>query len=571
MSIGRVILKILIADDNNTERLILSRVLENIGHEVVQAEDGTTAIIQFEKHAPDLVFLDVLMPGYDGYEVAEIIIKESSRPWFPIIFLTSLTEASDLAKCIDAGGDDFVSKPIDRIIIKAKVDAFERIINLYDTVAEQRERIQFHHEHLVQEQEAAKKIFNNIAHRGCLESKNIHYHLSPMSIFNGDLMLAAELPMGGMRLMLADFTGHGLPAAIGALPASEIFYGMTTKGFSIPDMMVEMNTRLYNVLPRGVFCCVIVFDIDSLDNRLTIWNAGAPDSYLIDQRQNNIQLIHSAHLPLGIQSPQKFEIKCSGFEFTEHHKIIVVTDGIIEAINRDSEMYGEKRMLECIKNTKKDISICDELLSEVEEFCGELEQADDVSILEVAFPSQSNMAVTGIQDSTATISGTSDSVVSLRLRGKSLGNFDPIPMFLQTLLACKELLPHRARIFTVLSELYNNALDHGVLNLDSMTKNNSEGFTKYYQQRTQGLKELDVGFVNVSVDHRPTATGGKLIFEITDSGSGFDVEKIVKQGSQNYSGRGLPLLIKLCDSIEYLEGGTSVQAIYRWDHDDIPH
>jgi len=562
-------LKILIADDNNTERLILSRVLENIGHEVVQAEDGPTAITQFDNHAPDLVFLDVLMPGYDGYEVAEIIIKESTRPWFPIIFLTSLTEASDLAKCIDAGGDDFVSKPINRIIIKAKVDAFERIINLYDTVAEQRERIQFHHEHLVQEQEAAKKIFNNIAHRGCLESDNIHYHLSPMSIFNGDLMLAAELPMGGMRLMLADFTGHGLPAAIGALPASEIFYGMTTKGFSIPDMMVEMNTRLYNVLPRGVFCCVIVFDIDSLGHRLTIWNAGAPDSYLIDQKRNSIQLIHSVHLPLGIQSPQKFEINCSEFEFTEHHKLIAVTDGIIEATDHNSEMFGEKRMLECIKNASTDMSICDKLLSEVGIYCGELDQADDVSILEVGFPGKSNMAVTSLQDSTVTVSGTSDSVISLRLRGQSLGNFDPIPMFLQTLLACKELMPHRARIFTVLSELYNNALDHGVLSLDSSIKNDPQGFAKYYQQRAQGLKELDVGFVNVSVDHRPTATGGELIFELTDSGSGFDVEEIVKKENQNYSGRGLPLLISLCDSIEYLEDGTRVQAIYRWDHDDI--
>ncbi len=563
-------MKILIADDNNTERLILSRVLENIGHEVVQADDGIKAISQFEKHAPALVFLDVLMPGYDGYEVAEIIVKESSRAWFPIIFLTSLTEASDLAKCIDAGGDDFVSKPINKIIIKAKVDAFERIINLYDTVAEQRERIQYHHEHLVQEQEAAKKIFNNIAHRGCLESSNINYHLSPMSIFNGDLMLAAELPMGGMRLMLADFTGHGLPAAIGALPASEIFYGMTTKGFSIPDMMVEMNTRLYNVLPRGVFCCVIVFDIDSLDNRLTIWNAGAPDSYLIDQATNTVQLIHSAHLPLGIQSPKKFEVKCQGFEFTKTHKIIAVTDGIIEADNADSKMYGEKRMLDCIENSLVEENICDILIAEVEAYCGESEQADDVSLLEVAFPTQENNIISVTADSSAAISGTSDSKLLLKLRGRSLGNFDPIPMFLQTLLACKELIPHRARIFTVLSELYNNALDHGVLGLDSATKNDSEGFAKYYQQRAQGLQELDVGFVSVSVDHRPTASGGELVFDLIDSGIGFDVDRIVKEGSKNYSGRGLPLLLNLCESIEYLDGGSRVQAIYRWNHDDIP-
>jgi len=563
-------LKILIADDNNTERLVLSRVLESIGHEVVQAEDGTTAISQFEQHAPELVFLDVLMPGYDGYEVAEIIIKESSRPWFPIIFLTSLTQASDLAKCIEAGGDDFVSKPINKVIIRAKVEAFERIIKLYRTVATQREKIQFHNEHLVQEQEAAKKIFNNIAHRGCLTSQNINYHLSPMSIFNGDLMLAAELPMGGMRLMLADFTGHGLPAAIGAMPASEIFYGMTTKGFSIPDMMVEMNTRLYNVLPRGIFCCVIVFDIDSLDNRLTIWNAGAPDSYLVDQENKTVELIHSAHLPLGIQSPQKFQVKCKGYTFSKNHKIIAVTDGIIEADNSEAEMYGEARMLECIQKNASKKNICAALIDELEIYCGKAEQADDVSLLEVAFPSHKTTDVPVIEETVVKASGTSDSVLNLKLRGKSLGSFDPIPLFLQTLLTCKELLPHRARIFTVLSELYNNALDHGVLGLDSTIKNDSHGFAKYYQQRFDGLREIDVGFVGITVDHRPTAEGGELVFDISDSGSGFDVESIVKEGSKEYSGRGLPLLLSLCDSIDYLENGSRVHAIYRWRHDDVP-
>ncbi|MDQ7050962.1 MAG: response regulator [Enterobacterales bacterium] len=226
-------MKILIADDNHIERLILSKVIENLGHHVILAEDGEQAVIQFNQHQPDFVFLDVLMPKFDGYEVARIIKKENTQSWFPIIFLTSLTEASDLAKCIESGGDDFVSKPINKVIIQAKIAAFERIINLYSTVDDQKAKIQFHHRHLVQEQEAAKRIFNNIVHRGSLESDNINYHLSPMSIFNGDLMLAAELPMGGMRLMLADFTGHGLPAAIGAMPASEIFYGMTAKGFSI--------------------------------------------------------------------------------------------------------------------------------------------------------------------------------------------------------------------------------------------------------------------------------------------------------------------------------------------------
>jgi CheY-like chemotaxis protein len=563
-------LKILIADDNNTDRLILSRVLENFGHQVIQATDGNHAISQFNEHKPALILLDVIMPGCDGYEVAEIIKKDTDRNWFPIIFLTSLTEASDLAKCIEVGGDDFVSKPINKIIIKAKLESFERLINLYNTVEEQHKKIDYHHQHLIQEQEAAKRIFNNIAHRGCLESSNVNYLLSPMSIFNGDVMLAAELPMGGQRFMLADFTGHGLPAAIGAMPASEIFYGMTTKGFSISDMMIEMNQRLYTVLPRGIFCCVIVFDIDPLGNRLDFWNAGAPDAYLINTEDQTIEAIASTHLPLGIQSPEKFEVITTSFEFTERHKMIVATDGIIEAEDKNTKMYGEQRMLDCIKKNITQQNIRDALLIEVKEFCGGSEQSDDLSLLEVSLPPVSNKEKLQVQDRNIAVLGTLDSKLTLQLRAKSLGNFDPIPLFLQTLLSCNELGPHRARIFTVLSELYNNALDHGVLGLDSAIKSSSSGFSEFYQKKMDGLRNINSGYVKLSVDHKPMSNGGHIIFEITDSGSGFNVDKIVKEGCKDYSGRGLPLLLSLCDSVEYFDAGTKVQAIYSWVHDEVP-
>jgi CheY-like chemotaxis protein len=558
-------LKILIADDNNIERLILSKVLENEGHEVVQAETGNQAIEFFFKHNPSLVFLDVLMPDLDGYDVAKAIKKDEGQRWVPIIFLTSLTDAHDLAKCIDCGGDDFVSKPINRIIIKAKVDAFSRISNLYETIENQKTEIEFHNEHLIQEQEAAKKIFNNIAHRGCLGSDNINYHLSPMSIFNGDLLLAAETPMGSMRLMLADFTGHGLPAAIGAMPTSEIFYGMSKKGFAIPDVMTEMNARLYAVLPRGIFCCVVIADIDAIDERITIWNAGSPQAYIINMDSECIEEVHSRHLPLGVQSPQKFKIEPQVFHFGKQHKLLAVTDGIIESVKDETEMYGEARMFEYIKKNMRDANLCESLVEDVIEFTNDAEQGDDLSLLEVTFPHHHLEQESLTDNQSHAQTGTLDSSLSLCLRGKSLGKFDPIPMLLQTLLECRELVPHRSRIFTVLSELYNNAVEHGVLGLDSATKNGSEGFAKYYQQRSEGLAALSEGFVKVEFDHKPLKDGGEITFNFYDSGKGFDFKSILnKKGAAHYSGRGLPLLLNLCESIQHFDDGRHIKAIYRW-------
>ncbi|TQV75344.1 fused response regulator/phosphatase [Aliikangiella marina] len=558
-------MKILIADDNHVERLILSRVLEAEGHHVIQAETGTQAIDYYFEQSPSLVFLDILMPDIDGYDVASAIKKKGQESrWIPIIFLTSLTDAYDLAKCIEVGGDDFVSKPINRIIIKAKVDAFARISRLYETIETQKTEIQYHNEHLIQEQEAAKKIFNNIAHRGCLAAQNINYHLSPMSIFNGDLMLAAETPMGGMRLMLADFTGHGLPAAIGAMPTSEIFYGMTRKGFAIADVMTEMNSRLYSVLPRGIFCCVIIADIDALEERITIWNAGAPQAYILNQESGEIDLVHSNHLPLGVQTPERFKVELKVLNFSASHKLLAITDGIVESVNTESEMYGEERMLDFIRANIKSDNLCDSLVEQVVEFTGDVDQGDDLSLLEVGFPHHHlDKSIVDAEEVKAQ-TGTLDSNLSLSLRGKSLGKFDPIPLFLQTLLECRELTPHRSRIFTVLSELYNNALEHGVLGLDSAIKHDSEGFANYYHQRSDKLANLKDGQVTVQIDHRPLNDGGEIVFDFIDSGEGFDFEKAIARGSQTYSGRGIPLIINLCESVDFLEDGRHVRAVYRW-------
>ena len=119
-----------------------------------------------------------------------------------------------------------------------------------------------HHATLVRDQELAKIIFDRVAHSGSLSDSSLRYLQSAYAMFNGDILLAARRPSGEMHLLLGDFTGHGLPAAIGAMPLAEIFYGMTAKGFGLSDILREMNLKLKSILPVGFFCCTAVVDLD---------------------------------------------------------------------------------------------------------------------------------------------------------------------------------------------------------------------------------------------------------------------------------------------------------------------
>ncbi len=120
-------MKILVVDDSSTMRAVLSGLLVSMGHEVVEAEDGAQALQVYASAKPELVLIDVMMPVLDGYEAAKRLRREHPDDWVPIIFLSSMEEDQDLDRAIDAGGDDYLVKPVSRVVLNAKIRALHRL------------------------------------------------------------------------------------------------------------------------------------------------------------------------------------------------------------------------------------------------------------------------------------------------------------------------------------------------------------------------------------------------------------------------------------------------------------
>ncbi|MCO7226112.1 fused response regulator/phosphatase [Pleionea sp. CnH1-48] len=558
-------MKILIAEDNFTDRLILKKIVEASGHEVLEADNGVTAMEVFVSQSPDLVFLDAIMPEMDGYQAAEKIKALTTNHYVPIIFITSLTEQADLVRCMEVGGDDFFTKPFNKVFLEAKLRAFERTNNLYRTIEKQRDEIQFHTDHMLQEQEVAKRIFDKIAHTGELHQPYIRYTASPMSIFNGDILLVARRPFGGVHVFLGDFTGHGLPAAIGAMPTSDIFFGMTLKGFALVEIIQELNRRLHAVLPTGFFCCALAAHIDFEEHNIQVWNAGLPEAYLMNRASGEFIELPSSHLPLGIVGNENLNVSFSIYSFQEDDRLFAYTDGVTEAENSEGEMFGQERLLEALKRGINDDDAFGCLLRDVDEFQTEPEQGDDITYIEVHY-STDYKGPEDEQNLTGELSsGPSDSRFSLELGPNSLRNFNPLPVLSQPLMEIGHLQMFRTQVLTILTELYSNALEHGVLKLKSSLKSSAEGFAEYYRLRQLRLEELEEGFVKVDVKHSPSDNGGRLEIQVSDSGEGFDYKKALKKAeSKGYSGRGFPLLYRLADSVEFENNGATIKVVFSW-------
>ena len=556
---------ILIADDNASDRLLLSAIVGRQGHTVLCASNGVEAVELFQAQRPQLILMDAMMPVMDGFEAARRIKQMAGESLVPIIFLTSLTEGEALARCLDAGGDDFIAKPYNQLILAAKINAMNRLRLLQDTVLQQRDMIARHHQYLLHEQRVAKAVFDQVAHSGCLSAPNIRYLQSPYALFNGDLLLAAWTPTGNMHVLLGDFTGHGLPAAVGAMPLAEVFYGMTAKGYGLPETLREMNAKLKRILPVDMFCCAALLCVNFNQQSVEVWNGGLPDGYLLHADGRPQTPLVSSHLPLGILSAARFDDNTQVYPFAHGDRIFLLSDGVVDSTDNDGELFGMDRLQEVFAANRQPERLIEEVQWAVTRFRGKAR--DDVSMVEVSFIEPELLGPQAVIYSDSGASSPLDWSATFEFRSSTLKRFYPLPYLLQVLQEVHGLRLQSSALYIVLSELYSNALEHGVLGLDSSLKRDAEGFARYYQQRGQRLDELVSGFIRVHLQVVPEGTGGRLTLRVEDSGQGFDPQQVLSRppAVDELSGRGLSLVQRLSNQCRWSSDGRTACVEFVWE------
>lgn len=558
-------LTVLIAEDSAADRLLLSSIVRRQGHEVLTAANGAEAVTVFREQRPQLVLMDAMMPVMDGFEAARQIKALAGDTLVPIIFLTSLSESEGLARCLEAGGDDFLAKPYNQVILAAKIKAMDRLRRLQATVLEQRDQIARHHEYLLNEQRVAKAVFDKVAHSGCLSAPNIRYLQSPYALFNGDLLLAAYTPAGDMHVMLGDFTGHGLPAAVGAMPLAEVFYGMTAKGYGLAETLREMNAKLKRILPVDMFCCATLLCLSFQRQSVEVWNGGMPDGYLHSLASGERLALPARHLPLGILQPEAFSDRTEVFPMAVGDRVFLLSDGVIDTPDANEQLFGVKRLQQVFAANREPDELFEDIEQALHDFRGEAR--DDVSMVQISLLDATQLTPPTVVYSDSGQSCPLDWSVSFEFRAETLKRFNPLPYLLQLLLEVHGLRARSGALYSVLAELYSNALEHGVLGLDSALKCDAAGFSRYYQQRNARLEALQDGYVRVHLQVSPEGDGGRLTIRVEDSGGGFDIGRAMQQPIDGIrlSGRGLSLIRQLSHNAQWTDQGRTARVEFCWE------
>jgi two-component system, HptB-dependent secretion and biofilm response regulator len=550
----------LVVDDDPTARLMLKSLLSRSGYDVTLAVNGVEALERFAQVMPDIVFLDMRMPQMDGLQAAARIKELSPNEFVPVIFVTGASETEDLVRGIEAGADDFMTKPFDQRVLAAKIRAMERIRDLHRSAARLHAQAQA-------DWEVAQSLLSEVVMGSNPRPPALHVDLVPTANFSGDIFLAEHCPSGDLNLLLGDFTGHGLAAAVAALPTAETFRSMTAKGFAPNQILIEINRKLRAQLPTGKFLAAVFIQVSRSLERVWAINCGMPDVLLCSDKGIRAR-IASSTLPLAVLREPDLGDGLRPYPIEPGERLILASDGVHEAANSAGEQFGRARLESAATVAAAGESASVRIKAELDAFRGRQPITDDATLVEAVLVPELFAAyqppALGWARPGAPASASGQWRMALDLHADALRVSDPVPMILSQLREIPGINEHLSVLYTVLSELYSNALEHGVLGLSSSLKNEPEGFERYLAARERELAALREGWVRISAVCAQWPGGGQLVFRVEDSGAGFDWRARPADAPHDPHGRGLNLVRGLCRTVSFEGEGNQVRATYAW-------
>lgn len=345
---------VLIVDDSKPIRLTLERFVVTLGHTAVVATDGQEAVNLFVTRAPNLIILDVMMPGMNGYETARQIRKYAETSWVPIIFLSAASKAEDQLTGLEAGGDDFLLKPVNLPLLAAKIKVMQRIASMQEALREKTALLGHLQEESENEIQLAKHIMNHLVHLDAFRKSELQHWLVPAKHFSGDLLAAARTPQGSLHMVLADATGHGLSAALTGIPLVEMFYTMSERGLPLSMLAHEMNRKINALMPVGRFVAATLAAIHPHDRLIEVWNGCNPNALLVGHDGALLHSWPSTHPALGILDTEEFSGETEVFPWTSPGQLYLYSDGLIEAENSQREAFGEERLWQVLTTSSSE-------------------------------------------------------------------------------------------------------------------------------------------------------------------------------------------------------------------------
>jgi sigma-B regulation protein RsbU (phosphoserine phosphatase) len=368
--------KILLVDDNPTNLQVLFQTLDGHGYNLLVAKNGETALSITRKALPNLILLDIMMPGIDGYEVCRQLKADPTTKEIPVIFLSALGDTKDKVQGLDLGAVDYVTKPFQPDEVIARVKTHLTIYRLKREVQEQRDELE--HELQVVAEEQRKLLPEQLPQ---IEGLKLSVYYETSRYAGGDYYDIIKLPDNRWGFMMADAAGHSTPAAVLVAMTCTLLRSYPESPTDPAKVLYDINAHLCNLSNKS-FITALYAVYDANSQTLRIARAGHPPPILY--RPDNgraIELSCKGVYPMAIDPYD--DVPITEIQLKAGDRLMFYTDGITERFNPASECYEVELLCrQFAKDSDNDPhKILNTVMEDVNRFADGLPAQDDQAVL----------------------------------------------------------------------------------------------------------------------------------------------------------------------------------------------
>jgi len=399
----RAICQVLVVDDSRLQRKILTSSLKKWGFEVIEAESGYAALEICRRAPPDLVLSDWMMPGMTGLEFCKEFRAMSRASYGYFILLTSKSEKEEVALGLDAGADDFLTKPVNAGELRARIAAGERIVQMERELTEKNrllgttlDKLREVYDSIDRDLIEAKKLQQSLVsdrHRD-FGSAEVSMLLRPSGHVGGDLVGMFQASETRIGLYGIDVSGHGISSALmtarlagylsATAPDQNVALRRMPDGTFAPrppgETIASLNDLILNELDTEHYFTLLLADVDLETGRVVMAQAGHP--YPAVQRANGtVEAVGCGGLPVGLIPGAEFE----EFEvmLRAGDRLMIHSDGIVECANPSEQLLDDQGLAQILTDLRqtRGLACLESIIWKLAEFAGDDQFADDVSAI----------------------------------------------------------------------------------------------------------------------------------------------------------------------------------------------
>jgi sigma-B regulation protein RsbU (phosphoserine phosphatase) len=380
---------LLIVDDNEDNCYTLTRRLQREGYtNLTTAADGQQALELLGARPFDLVLLDVMMPGLNGYEVLERMRAEARLRHIPVIMISAVDEIESVIRCIELGAEDYLSKPFNPTLLRARVGASLEKKRLRDEIVDCLTQLEG-------ELQAARDIqLGMVPHEFVVPTAarpvEVFATLEPARKVGGDLYDFFWGEDGRMYFVVADVSDKGAPAAL-FMARTKTMIRLVATLYRLPEgtpmephrIIEKVNEGLSLENQQGMFVTVFFGILDPATATLSFCNAGHNLPYVVSGTAGVTALDGARGKPLGIRPT--FTYQTATLTLTPGDCLFVYTDGVTEAMDPTGKLFSEERLEEGLRSLAGEpaSAIVSAVIGSVRDFAAGVPQSDDIAAMAI--------------------------------------------------------------------------------------------------------------------------------------------------------------------------------------------